>query len=303
MTPRGGYHFVHGLLMQLPSRIKKPLRRQLETVLPKPQYYLVSYPKSGRTWLRMMIGVAALHQLKIEHHDPTDLETFARRSRDFPTIRITHDTESSNISPDQVRFRPELYRQSRILFLARDPRDVLASFFHHQKNRRAFEADMPVFAHPDEMVEAESGGLRTMIRFYNVWADHFQETPDWMLVHYEDLKSDPAREVRRCLEFLGLEGVSDESISTGIEQGRFSKMQAKERAGQFSHPRLQPADPNNVASFKVRKGVIGGYAEEFSPAAIERMETIIAAELSDAFARYKYSTKERQSAKREPGKA
>lgn len=303
MSSRTAYNLVHAGLMQLPSRIKKPLRRQLEPVLPKPEYYLVSYPKSGRTWLRMMIGSAALHHLRLEHNDPTDLETFARRSKDFPTIRITHDAESSNLSPDQIRFRPKLYRQSKVLFLARDPRDVLASFFHHQKNRRAFDSGMPVFAHPDEMVEASRGGLRTMIRFYNLWVGHLEETRGWMLVHYEDLKTDPAREVRRCLDFLGLDNASEESIQAGVEQGRFSQMQAMERSGRFPNARLRPADPDNVASFKVRKGVIGGYAEEFSPEAIERMEAIIADELSERFDRYRYFTRDIEAANRNSGPA
>jgi len=296
MTSRTLYNLVHGSLMRLPSRIKKPLRRTLEPVLPKPEYYLVSYPKSGRTWLRMMIGSAALHHLGLRDDDPTDLERFGRRWRAFPSIRITHDAESTNVGRERIRFRPALYRRSRIIFLVRDPRDVLVSFFHHQKNRRQFESDMPSFAHPDEMVDAAAGGLASLLRFCNVWAEHLPETRGYMLAHYEDLKADPGPEIRRCLEFLGLAGVSEASIAAGVEQGRFSTMQAAERSGRFAHPRLRPADPANLASFKVRKGVVGGYVDEFSPAAVERMEAMIAGQLSDVFARYKYRTGDRHAA-------
>ncbi|MES2135447.1 MAG: sulfotransferase domain-containing protein [Pseudomonadota bacterium] len=278
--------------MKLPYRARRFLRRNA-ALLPKPQYFLVSYPKSGRTWLRMMIGSAAIDHLRLPPQDPTDFDKLARVSPNFPTTQVTHDTDSTNISLSRIRFRPALYRSSRVIFLARDPRDVLASSFYDQKYRRVYEYDMPEFETADAMVDAPTGGLRGLLRFYNVWAENLPTVRGYLLVSYEDLKADPARELRRCLEFLGLTNVTEVSIRTAVERGAIDKMREAERKGEF-HARWGPPDPNNINTYKVRRGVVGGYVDDFSSQAIARMDAIIDSELSDIFARYKYRTEERR---------
>jgi hypothetical protein len=287
------YYLATDMLGTLPSRIKRPIKRSILPYLPKPEYYLISYPKSGRTWLRMMLGTAVLHHLRLPVDDPTDLENFARYTPDFPTIRISHDTEWQNRSCPEVKFRPRLYCDSKIIFLVRDPRDVLVSFFHHSKNRNVFGAHLPEFSTPEEMIDAESGGLRTILRFYNVWAENLPKTQGYTVCYYEELKTNPEAELARCLAFLGLADVPVESLRAAVEEGEFGRMQEAERTGKFAHHRLRAPDPSNVSSFKVRKGIVGGYTAELSPTAIRKMDDIITAELSELFSRYKYRTGEK----------
>lgn len=291
MNKRARYNLSQKWLMSLPYRARYLIRQHLAEFLPKPDYFLISYPKSGRTWLRLMIGAAVVDELKLPPQDPTDLHKIGTLSDRFPTIQISHDAQSTNIASNQIRFRPALYRKSNVIFLSRDPRDVLTSYYYAQKYRRSLEYDMPEFASPEELIEAEKGGLRSLLKFYNVWAENLPKVRSHLLVHYEDLKADPALELRRCLEFLGLDNVSDASIAKGVAEGEFKTMQKSELAGKF-HEKWAPPDRTDVNTYKVRKGVVGGYVDEFSPEAIERMDQIIDEDLSDTFARYKYRTSE-----------
>ena len=283
---RGGVR-VLGFSIGIAGRAGRSLRLRLGDLIHPPTHYLVSFPKCGRTWLRMMIGSATARHLGLEPADPMDLESFHRLSPRFPRLRVTHDLEPHRLRPEEIVFRRGLYRKARILFLVRDPRDVLASQFHHQKHRRRFDPGQPSFETADEMVEAGRGGLRSLLRFYNVWAEGLPATAGAILLHYEDLKADPVGELRRAMSFLGLGDVAEESVRHGVAEGSLARMRAVERSGAAGHSRLQPADPANPDSFKVRKGAVGGHRDDFSPEAIEAMDAIIARCLCDAFARYK----------------
>jgi hypothetical protein len=286
MGSRTAYNLGQKCLMMLPYRARHLIRQHFAELMPGPDYFLVSYPKSGRTWLRLMIGTAAIDHLRLPPQDPTDLHRIGTISNRFPTVQVTHDMQSTNIAHGRIQFRRGVYSKSRVVFLCRDPRDVLASSFYDQKYRRMYEYDMPEFAHPDEMVDAPAGGLRSLLRFYNVWGENLPLVRDFLLVHYEDLKSDAATELRRTLEFLGLKNVSKESIAKAVGEGEFKTMRNAELEGKFQS-RMAPPDPSNANTYKVRKGVVGGYVDDFSPHAIERMNRTIADELSDVFARYK----------------
>jgi hypothetical protein len=290
MNSRTAYNLGQKWLMMLPYRGRRLIRERLAEWMPKPDCFLISYPKSGRTWLRLMIGAAAIDHLKLPPQDPTDLHGIGTLSSQFPTIQVTHDAQSTNISLRRIKFRPGVYSKSRVIFLCRDPRDVLASSFYDQKYRRIYDPDLPEFADADEMVEAPMGGLPGILRFYNIWAENLPRVRNYLLVFYEDLKADPARELRRCLDFLGLADASDQSILEGVARGEFKTMRDAEREGKFQS-NMPPPDPANVNTYKVRKGMVGGYVDDFSAAAIARMDDIIADELSDLFGRYKYRTK------------
>jgi hypothetical protein len=243
--------------------------------------YVVSYPKSGRTWLRMMLcGVYAGRA----HAPATDL-TVLRHGREWglPNIHFTHNGAAM---AGKARTAPQLgrdkrkYRSKKIVFLARDVRDTLTSSYFHATRR------IKVFAGtPSEFVRSEMFGADKLITFLNTWAAARAVPRDFLLIRYEDLKRDPASELRRLLEFLGVVPTADE-VQAAVGASSLENMRKLERAGTVNSPAMRPADAADANSYKVRKGVVGGHAELFSAEDIEYLNAKIAGEL-DPFFGYK----------------
>ena len=97
---------------------------------PKRQYFLVSFPKTGRTWLMHMIN-----QMKEQsNHILKKEEYFIFNEHDNSEIILEDGTRNNplDIFKFTSRFR---YKRGQVIFLVRDPRDVIVSHFHQVTKR------------------------------------------------------------------------------------------------------------------------------------------------------------------------
>lgn len=60
-------------------------------------------------------------------------------------------------------------------------------------------------------------------------------------------------------------------------------MHRMERENRFASNRLRPGDPEDLESYKTRRGKVGGYRDCLSPASIDWIDRKIESELSDSF--------------------
>jgi hypothetical protein len=81
---------------------------------------VVSFPKSGRTWLHVMLA-----RLAHGAHAPFVL--------DVPGVLFTHDDADKPSLPLRTDFGR--YADRKVVLLVRDPRDVLVSYFAHRTRR------------------------------------------------------------------------------------------------------------------------------------------------------------------------
>jgi hypothetical protein len=241
---------------------------------------LTSYPKCGRTWLRVMISHALGLHVGTEDVDylGTDVLEDAAGTR-IPRIRITHDGSPHWKTPGGVsRSSKRKYRGKKILLLVRDPRDVVVSmYFERSRRERAYSGSLGEFLH-----EAK-GSLDTIIRYYNVWNESRGVPQGFCLVRYEDLHADTAKELRRIFDFLEIPDISDAHIREAVEFGSFGNMRSMESSDTLKSGRLRARDSNDVESFKTRRGVVGGYVDYLDPEQIEWMEDRIRNGLHPSF--------------------
>ena len=54
----------------------------------------------------------------------------------IPCVFATHDDDAQWKAPDQVTQSKERFRDSRVLLLVRDPRDVIVSLYYQKRDRR-----------------------------------------------------------------------------------------------------------------------------------------------------------------------
>lgn len=231
--------------------------------------YLISYPKCGRSWLRLMVGRAiSLHYSLPEDEKILFLDGRVKLHPEVPKISVVHDDRPMLKTPAELETNKHRFRDKKVIFLVRDPRDVIVSSYFEMVKRGQMFGQNPYQtreAHFEgsltEFIDRQCGGFDTILKFYNIWADNRRVPEGFLLVRYEDIKQDAHIELGRVLEFLGLDEVSDEIIDQAVNYASFENMRRLEESGRFNSGILSPADKEDRDSYKTRKGKIGGYQD------------------------------------------
>jgi hypothetical protein len=242
--------------------------------------FVISYPKSGRTWLRMLLARLIALEYQLDAGDFTDLEEI---THDYPggvRIKVEHDDKPHRKRPEELEKCKSrlIFGGKRVVYLFRDPRDVLVSnFFQATRRDRYFSGDI------SEFIRHERFGLPTILTYMNTWYSNRDVPAGFFLLSYEQLHRDTFSEIRRLLDFLELDRIDDSRIEDAIAYTSFENMQEMERRSGAASSRLRPSDIEDRESFKVRKGKIGGYVDYLNAIDIEYVDKMIDAELRPEF--------------------
>lgn len=229
----------------------------------EPQTLIVSYPKSGRTWLRVMMGKLLCDRLGLSDSESLDLRTLTAREAGRTGARVTdftHDQTAmlgglpaSALTPDKAP-----YAGRNVLFLTRDLRDLMVSCYF-QATRRIGRFDGPISA----FIRDDRFGVAKVLTFYRHW-HAAREVPDrFVPLSYESMVADPSAALRTALGLSDI-GADPVEIAAAVAFGRFDGLQARERAGYFRSDILRPGDGSDPESFKIRSGTVGGYRQYLS---------------------------------------
>jgi hypothetical protein len=210
---------------------------------------VVSYPKSGRTWLRFMLDTIGIH-LRYDHH------------------------QGALVVP------PEWYGK-KLLFLHRDPRDTAVSYWFELTKRR------PTLAIAlSELLREPSQGLERIVDYNLFWNAAVRSSDRGLVTSYEALQRDTEGELGRIVEFVKGGPADPAALRSAVAAGTFDRMRALEASGQgtalYGGP-LDPQDPGDTDSYKTRRGVVGGWREAFSESDAEYAERLL--EARDYFGR------------------
>jgi len=246
--------------------------------------YVVSFPKSGRTWFRTMLGTALQLQFGTRTVDPTSVHLMWMFDPNVPRLLFTHDVNAHLNHVDSISWDGHRYRSKKTILLVRDPRDTIVSLYF-EMTKRVGAYDGPI----DAFIRQDAGGIASLVAFLNSWIRNLHRVRASLLLTYEDLHRQPHTAVRTALDFIGARDVSDENIAEAIRLSSFEAMRRMERAGAVQHVRLRPANVDDPQSYKVRSGKIGGYREVLSPQDCAFLDDYIAAHLDARLVRYKES--------------
>lgn len=219
---------------------------------PKGQYFLVSFPKTGRTWLMHMIN-----QMKNESDHPLkNTDYFIFNEHDNSEIIIENGTRNNplDVFCFTSRYR---YKRGKVIFLVRDPRDVVVSHFHQVTKR----AKNPfVFKSISSFVQDDILGFKRIIHYYNLWYNNKNIPQDFLLIKYENLLENGTEELNKIKDYLGL-NISEELVEKIYINSSAEKMRNKELLNQLEGYKDFGKDRNQL---KVRNAKIGGYKKELS---------------------------------------
>ena len=224
----------------------------LSYTYPKGQYFLVSFPKTGRTWLLHMIN--QMKELSI--HPLKNQKYFIFNEHDNSEIIIENGFRNNPLAIFRFTGRNR-YRRGKVIFLVRDPRDVVVSHYHQVTKR----AKNPfIFNSISSFVTDEVIGFNRIIHYYNVWYKNKSVPQDFLLVKYEDLLENGVQELQKINNYLSLK-VSVSDIEKVYEESSANKMRKKEIENQLEGFEDFGKEKNQL---KVRNAKIGGYLNELS---------------------------------------
>jgi len=205
---------------------------------------LVSFPKSGRTWLRYALTLAGVADQIHFHHDGFEYNDGARPPLDF-------------------NFEARLERASRvdrIVYLHRDPRDVMVSLFHQVTGR--FKDFFNYQGSLSDFLRDPYFGARNLAEFQRQW-DEICARGRILRITYEQCHTQFAAVLGSVLEYYELRptGMSLERLA---QDSTFQRMREVEEMSIFEQPWLRARN----GAFKVRRGVVGGFGDELGTADI-----------------------------------
>lgn len=212
----------------------------------------VSFPKSGRSWLRYALTLAGVADSIVFHHDGCE---YSERS----------------MPPHDLDFGARLARHShggKIVYMGRDPRDVMVSLFHQVRGRMSnvfdFRGDLSEFLrHP-------YFGAHNLRDFSRQW-EQICERGLALRVTYEECSRDFPKVLRRVLAYYDLP-VADDVFEGAARGATFEQMKRREDSGTFPDPwlRLRNGAP------KMRRGIVGSHRIELCHDDIRLLDQLFA---------------------------
>ena len=280
-------HTIVSLCFWLPPTRRKFIERWLRgreeyQRLQSADWVLMSWGKSGRTWLRVMLSRVFQLRGGLSEDTLLDFDNFRKLDSSLPAVFFTHNNYLKDYTGN---FESKAHFQGKkIVLLVRDPLDVAVSQYFQWKYRmrpnKKFINDYPPHGAKIsiwDFVLDEKAGVPRIVDYFNGWAQAIPLLQDVLIVRYEDMRSDPEQALKEILDFTGMP-TSPEEISAAVEFARYDNMKKMEQTKFFrsSGARVKPGDRDNPESFKVRKGKVGGYRDHFTDEQCAHLEQLAA---------------------------
>jgi hypothetical protein len=223
--------------------------------------FLVSFPKSGNTWTRFLLA-----NLRF----PDQPATWANIDRLIPDPTGTAKRDFVRMPRPRIIKSHECFdpRYPRVVYIVRDPRDVVVSQYHYHRKIRKIEDDSPIEKFVTRFLAGETCPHGSWGQNIGTWLFTSEGNPRFLLLRYEDLVKDTARELAKVVAFLHL-AASPEQIAQAVERSSADNMRKLEQA-QTDQQGLTRGSRKDL-SF-VRAAGSGGWRSELPVPLVARIE-------------------------------
>ena len=225
--------------------------------------FIVSYPRSGNTWTRFLIGNLLSDDEpvtfdNIKHRIPDIYKSTAYALRAVPRPRFLKSHEY---------FDP---RYPKVIYIARDPRDVAVSYYHYSRKTRYLDDSDPIENFVEDFVAGKVFTVGSWAENVGSWIGAKMDDPDrFLLLRYEDLIADTVDELKKMVKFLGI-NIPDTRINAAVELSTAAQMQAIERG---AAKQWVPTKNSRTDIPFVRKARSGTWKEELPLGSVNLIES------------------------------
>lgn len=230
--------------------VNKPFTRFMPKNPLHDDLYIVSFPKSGTTWLNFIM--ANVHLKMSQRTQQVNFFNIA----DFVPDIMQNRYIKTNILPfpghrvikSHAEINP-LY--TKVIYLIRDPRDVMVSYYWFLKMLGDWTEDL------HQLIHSPTYGIEAWCRHVQGWVERTSVANRIDFIRFEDMKVDALQVVTRIYTRLG-QTIPEEVLKQAIELSSFENMKKMEaeynHGGDFRFP-----------GFKFfRKGKSGDYHTDIS---------------------------------------
>ncbi|KAJ1687339.1 hypothetical protein LUZ63_018729 [Rhynchospora breviuscula] len=242
---------------------------------------IISFPKSGTTWLKSLtFSIMNRHKYGFTNHpllrlSPHDCVRFLEliygqgeesyvESLTSPRLLCCHTPYSC--LPDCITTS-----ECRIVYVCRDPKDVLVSAWYMDKNYMpnvplSFNQAFEVFC------EGRSGAGPIWDHILQYWNESLRRPDKFLFLKYEEMMAEPHQNLRKLAEFIRCPFSEEEEKTGVIEQiielcsfKNLKELDVNKKGEGFS---------NIENELFFRKGVVGDWKNNMSPEMAERLDEI-----------------------------
>lgn len=221
---------------------------------------IISFPKCGRTWLRVMTGRYLMQKFGLGSSDILNTYELTSLAK-LPRSIFSHDSPEINkpIHFTQYSIDTEKYRNKDVIFIVREPKDVMVSWFFQISKRRGV-----VVGTISDFIRNEGYGILKYLTFVNKWMEIETVAKSFTLISYEQMHLQTEFTLRTVLNIMQVGEIDETILQEAIEYSRFDNLKQLEKKGTFSSDIMKAKDTSDPDSFKVRSGKIGGYVKHLS---------------------------------------
>lgn len=176
---------------------------------------LVAYPKSGNNFLLFLVSML-LYQTKM------DWSTKGKMIQNVSSKPI-ENLPSPHLVWSHKSYDPNY---PKVIYLVRDPRDIVISYYHHFQKYYGETRDFDEFF--DAFMKGSIGPGR-WDRNIEGWLNKQATIKNgFLLIKYEDLLESTSKEARRITNFLNVDR-SEKEINEAVNWASFDNMKALEK--------------------------------------------------------------------------
>jgi Sulfotransferase domain len=188
--------------------------------------FIVSYPRSGNTWTRFLVA-NLLH--------PTEPVTFETIEQIVPDMHAQSKRFFRHLPRPRVIKSHEYFdpRYRRVIYIVRDPRDIVLSSYDFHRKQRQIADDYPIDLYVKRFLEGDvfsvyaswgenvaswlatrsaKGSATDGIGLFGSWGDNVsswlaapRHGTQFLVLRYEAMLKNPERELEKIAMFFGIE--------------------------------------------------------------------------------------------------
>ncbi|XP_054425838.1 amine sulfotransferase-like [Pteronotus mesoamericanus] len=241
--------------------------------------FIITYPKSGTIWTQQILSLIYFEEHRnstenVKTIDRIPFFEYIRPKMDFvkrPSPRLFASHLPYYLVPKGLKSK-----KAKIIYVYRNPKDVLISYFHFTNLMVLCEAMDNMEQFMEKFLEGKVAG--------SLWFDHirgwYEHRHDFniLFMMYEEMKKDLRSSVLKISSFLEKE-LSEEDVEAIVKQATFQNMKSDPKANyeEILNNELWKRTEGHF----MRKGVVGDWKRHLTVEQNERFDKVFQRKMQD----------------------